>query len=162
MTEAANHAGIEPISAPRMAGHVEIREADFMFTVDGEPFPWFITTAGPRVTVVSNELAIVGVSIIPSGRTGDLKSPPIFEHGGFRNQPIIGDRAGWPRTFPWLIHESGITYRVSRRQTPVVRLRFLAQSVFSYDVPILQLGTEEAAPLEVQSIGGDIWKAAGR
>lgn len=128
------------------AGHVEVHAAEFRFTVDGEDFPWHIVAA-PQITELTPNLVAVEVSILCCG-------PELFTDclGG---QPVIGDKDGNPRRFPWSIHEHGVAYRRGRLDPPTATLTFLARTAFSHDLPITCLADDPAR--EACDHHGNVW-----
>jgi hypothetical protein len=82
------------------------------FTVDGEPFPWFITEEGPQATRYRDDLYAVHVTVI---------AQTSFSSDGIINPVVNGI------TFPWYLTEDGFTYRTSRRKLPTIELAFFTK-----------------------------------
>lgn len=127
------------------AERVEINAAEFRFDVDGEPFPWFITPEGPSLTELPNGLSIVGVEILVLASFT----------ASYGCQPVIGDRHGIARTFPWAIHEDGFVYTQRHTDAATVRLSFLTSHLTSADVPITVLPRDCAIPPDQPATEGE-------
>ena len=96
---------------------VQSTEDVHVFDVDGKPFPFFITTDGPKFTQLEGGLFEVAVTIIGLMSYDE----PHFVVGPGHAFRINGV------AFPWHVSKAGITYRSSDIAT--VSLAFLAQSV---------------------------------
>lgn len=117
-------------NASRPLGEGE--KPEHRFDVDGAPFPWHMTEAGPHFLQLAPQLYAVYVRIIPLLRDADDKGEAAgFSHQGYGMAPWICGRP-----FPWMISEHGIAYTCSRTELPVLALAFFAEAVDAdCDVP---------------------------
>jgi hypothetical protein len=98
-----------------------------VFSVDGEPLPWWISDKGVSARKVSDGLYVIHIEIVVVN-TKDGTSPETFYHEGLTDgwaQPVIQGIV-----FPWCITSDGFTY-TSRgcSDLPVVELEFFCRSV---------------------------------
>jgi hypothetical protein len=103
---------------PKFAESVHVDPEKHTFTVDGEPFPWYISEAGPAVRQIVDGLFEVHVVI--------------FAHDGFVMPKLAGAPASpviAGREFPWYITEDGVTLTSRRWDITQVELSFLARDV---------------------------------
>lgn len=117
---------------PPMAKTVEVdhsKDGRARFSVDGEPFPWWVSEEGPSFKKLATDLYLVKVRIIATHTPMDDLAEG-FSHGG------LPSGEDWPQPvilgieFPWLISEDGFIYRSQGcKDIPTVELGFFTESV---------------------------------
>jgi hypothetical protein len=122
----------------------EGEHAEHVFDVDGLPFPWHISHAGPTFQRVLDDLWVVTVTLLPGARRAPdnqlVFCAPGFSIGGRwvprESNPegsygllvsTIPEVDGEP--FPWSVTGDGYTVRHTRKTMLEVSLGFLAASV---------------------------------
>lgn len=104
----------------RIADTIYYRSTQHQFDVDGQPFPWLITSDGATFTN-HNGIHLAHITLIPirkdSGQPVTIQIDP--------DQPPRLD--GQP--FPWLITDSGITIEYKHNFYPLITLDFLAHHI---------------------------------
>lgn len=103
-----------------IAGSVTCHTDTKTFTVDGDPFPWFITEEGPRATRLRDDLYAVHVTVFAQDS---------FSCDGIQAPPVINGI-----TFPWYLTEDGFTHRSRNGDIPSVELAFFTTDYFGPDV----------------------------
>jgi hypothetical protein len=96
-----------------VAGSVTCHTDTKTFTVDGDPFPWFITEDGPRATRFRDDLYAVHVTVIAQDS---------FACTGIQASPVINGIM-----FPWYLTEDGYTFKTRRGDIPTVELSFFTK-----------------------------------
>lgn len=113
----------------QFADTVVFRAAERRFDVDGKPFPYHMSVAGPKFNRLAEKWS-VSVALFPTllADTGEfVELDAVVEDGpGPRLLPrlLIG---GQP--FPWTITDAGVCIRAGRTRVTVIELAFLARSV---------------------------------
>lgn len=126
----------------KIAETVKVRpEPEYLFDVDGEPFPWFLTRSGPTVARYPM-IYVVHVQLYCL----DLKTKAVldFRSSGYNGHtPVIGGVE-----FPWDITDDGYVYQSGTKVLPSVTLSFLAREV---DIDPLLIDDRR----EVRNINGE-------
>lgn len=114
----------------KIAETVTINDKDFLFEVDGEKFPFYISQRGPIVDRLADDLYTVDIEIFAMD-CETKRNVPVTQQEYMSCQPVIN---GWE--FPWFTTVDGWTMRCSSRTIPTVCLAFLARDV-NGDHPVI-------------------------
>jgi hypothetical protein len=119
----------------KIADHVKItgklHTPSYLFEVDGEDFPWFITEQGVLgVTQLLDNLFAVKVEIVCIAKDPKTKKPSEswdmeVRTGGYNGRRLFLDDV----EFPWVIAEDGIMVKSGRTIAHTAILSFLARDV---------------------------------
>jgi len=129
--------------------NIEDRDEPYVFTVDGEDFPWYISETGPIVTRLADDFYSVYVEIFLMDKETHDYLPFSYVLSDFNSPPTWPIIAG--NEFPWLLTEDGAQLNMSGKMIPTLKLAFLAQSVTA-NIPI-----EDKRPAgDIFCNGGDL------
>lgn len=119
---------------PQLAETVVIKgKPKFQFDVDGEEFPWWITSAGPKVMKLDEDLFAIKVTLFCNGTSPDDRHQPNMDGPAViidtHENPSFGNRKGEMQRFPWAITQTGVRTVRSALYCTQATLAFFAKAV---------------------------------
>lgn len=122
------------------------REHGYVFSIDGEDFPWLISEKGPVVTKLADDLWKIYIEILQLSEGLEFK----IEDGCY----------GWPyiggRRFPWPITSEGLVLEAGRGKLGMLKLAFYAKNVDT-NGPITDASPRESKR-EQWGMSGDLFR----
>lgn len=108
-------------SRPLAAGE----EPEHRFDVDGEPFPYYVTTDGAAFRK-SGSLYLVSTTLFPIAPGNRERLSIVLDFDGLPSFEYVD---GTRKPFPWALSHEPVTVRAEPSSCPLVSLTFLAYNV---------------------------------